>query len=202
MRVWLSRYSGLPPSMRPVMGALVISQLVHELFARRDGEKFYIDFNTLQHCQRLLHDDVMKGWENAVRIVTCPTPFIYVHLMCVGSPSSPPFEVPGLVATPPLANAWSPTALSTPPPATCPLDCPHTPIRWLLVFIFVFSFPFAFTELLGYMVIPATMFICLGLYGLLLSAQELVGARTPTASSPSRSLCTPPSSPARSMHPW
>ena len=69
--------------MRPVMASLVVSQLLHELYARRDGTKHFIDFNTLQHCQRLLHEDAMRGWENAVRIVTCPTPFVYLHLMCV-----------------------------------------------------------------------------------------------------------------------
>lgn len=118
-------YAGLPASMRPVMASLVVSQLLHELYARRDGTKHFIDFNTLQHCQRLLHEDAMRGWENAVRIVTCPTPFVYLHLM------------------------------------------------WLLAFIYVYTFPFAFVGLLGYVTIPASMFICLGLYGLLLSAQEL-----------------------------
>ena len=77
------RYAGLPASMRPVMASLVVSQLLHELYARRDGTKHFIDFNTLQHCQRLLHEDAMRGWENAVRIVTCPTPFVYLHLMYV-----------------------------------------------------------------------------------------------------------------------
>lgn len=55
--------------------------------------------------------------------------------------------------------------------------CYHLPSRcsrWLLAFIYVYTFPFAFVGLLGYVTIPASMFICLGLYGLLLSAQELV----------------------------
>ncbi len=42
-----------------------------------------------------------------------------------------------------------------------------------LVFVFVFTFPFGFIDLLGIVVVPASIMMCFGLYGVLQLAQEL-----------------------------
>jgi len=38
----------------------VVSQLFHELYARRDGGKEMIHLHTLQHAMKQLHDDAMR----------------------------------------------------------------------------------------------------------------------------------------------
>ncbi len=40
-----------------------------------------------------------------------------------------------------------------------------------LAFVFVFAFPYIFVESLGYVVIPASIVVCLGMYGVLQLAQ-------------------------------
>ncbi len=56
---------------------------------------------------------------------------------------------------------------------TSPTPFVYVHLLNVLIFVFVFSLPLAFVRLLGPVVIPATMFMCLGLYGLLDTAQEL-----------------------------
>ena len=56
---------------------------------------------------------------------------------------------------------------------TSPTPYVYRHLLGTLVFSFVYAFPFAFVALLGWVVVPASMALCLGMYGVLALSQEL-----------------------------
>ncbi len=56
---------------------------------------------------------------------------------------------------------------------TSPTPFNYVHVMKTLVFMVVFAFPYVFVETLGAVVVPATMLICLGLYGVMQLSQEL-----------------------------
>ncbi len=67
----ISMYRFTPSCLRPGIIGTVITQLVFEMFARRDGDKDMMMVLSTQHCLRLLHEDAMKVRASSPAVTIC-----------------------------------------------------------------------------------------------------------------------------------
>ena len=74
-----SMYHAFPSSLRPPIIAVVVSQLIFQLHARRDGGKEMMAVLSTQHCMRMLHDDAMKVRRPGGIAVPLMCPTWYCH---------------------------------------------------------------------------------------------------------------------------
>jgi hypothetical protein len=145
-----SLFQMYPSYQRPVLACLHASQLLHNLHHRPDGGPEFFHIITQATIMRLLHEDVMRVRTSA-RASACAC------WRCADQ------------ARPRHSQGWEALIRIV----TSPTPFLYRHLLSVLVFLFVFTFPFAFVSVLGWITVPASMMICIALYGLLTLAQEL-----------------------------